>query len=113
MAYERLLSSTEMTHWSNDDYSYNLHIKGGVAPYKIQVYLSVKQMNDPKTILWNTYTVNTLEEASNFHASVPPHWDYTYYSEDEKAWKKASESTVAYAVITDALGRTATIHVKW
>ena len=113
VAYERLLSSTEMTHWSNDDYSYNLHIKGGVAPYKIQVYLSVKQMNDPKTILWNTYTVNTLEEASNFHASVPPHWDYTYYSEDEKAWKKASESTVAYAVITDALGRTATIHVKW
>ena len=113
VAYERLLSSTEMTHWSNDDYSYNLHIKGGVAPYKIQVYLTVKQMNDPKTILWNTYTVNTLEEASNFHASVPPHWDYTYYSEDEKAWKKASESTVAYAVITDALGRTATIHVKW
>ena len=113
MVCEKLLvTSCEMTHWSAEDYSYKLQFTGGVAPYTIQVYLTVKQMNDPKTILWKTYTVNTPEEASDFHGSIPAHWDYTYYSEDEKVWKKASESTEAYAVITDTRGGMSTIHIK-
>ena len=95
------------------DYFYTLHIQGGTAPYTVKVYLITERSEfNPKTILWRTHTVATDEEALNFAEQIPRYWNYSYYYAPDNEWIRAFESTKAFAIITDAEGKTTRVDIR-
>ena len=112
----RELSATAEGHTDNyspDDYFYTLHIQGGTTPYTVKVYLITERSEfNPKTILWRTYTVATDEEALNFKELIPDVWNYSYYYAPDNEWIRTWEKTKAFAIITDAEGKTTRVDVR-
>ena len=95
------------------EYFYTLHIQGGTAPYTVKVYLITERSEfNPKTILWRTHTVATDEEALNFAEQIPRYWNYSYYYAPDNEWIRAFESTKAFAIITDAEGKTTRVDIR-
>ena len=95
------------------EYFYTLHIQGGAAPYTVKVYLITERSEfNPKTILWRTHTVATDEEALNFAEQIPRYWNYSYYYAPDNEWIRTFESTKAFAVITDAEGKTTRVDIR-
>ena len=112
----RELSATAEGYTNNispDDYFYTLHIQGGTTPYTVKVYLITERSEfNPKTILWRTYTVATDEEALNFKELIPDVWNYSYYYAPDNEWIRTWEKTKAFAVITDAEGKTTRVEIR-
>ena len=111
----RELSATAEGHRDNmrPDYYYTLHIQGGAAPYTVKVYLITERSEfNPKTILWRTYTVATEEEANNFEEQIPDFWNYSYYYAKDNEWIRSFETTKAFAIITDAEGKTTRVDIR-
>ncbi len=109
---ESLTATIQLSHESlrTNQLFYDLQIQGGFTPYTVRVYLVVERAVSPKTVPWQTYTVATPEEAAKHRDSIPAYWDYNYQEDGE--WERGREKPEAYAIITDADGRSTRVDIQ-